>query len=638
MDDPTTRDAGHQRRTSSLLSTELIGAGTTRAPSVAQVESPNSTAPPPFMRPKATWMHWVILALGCLITFGNYYCYDLPAALNVPLRAWLDVEYDVYQYYLNLLYSCYSLPNIFLPLVGGYLVDALGARRMMLTFSAIIVTGTTLFAAGVSWQSLPVMVAGRTIAGLGGESLEVAGTTITTEWFQAAGLLSMALGVNLSASRLAAAFQDVVSPWIVSIRGDTMTGDAWWVRILAGTPLAAWAGAATCVLSAACSLVLVRLDTWELRRRYGLTVLDEDEVALLAPSSVSPSPTPSSSMTLLSDATAASPRAETPASCRAEHEDMSPARSPAKSSIVEDEERVALLREPTAGTATYVEAEASDVISWRTVLQLRTSFWILCAVTVLLYGAFMPFVHISSDFIQSKWYPGDLQTAGALMAIPDLITAFGTPAMGLIVDRFGRPGRFLPISAAGLVIAHGLLFYTSLPPHLPLILLGSASALYAAALWPCVPLLADAHQLGTAYGLVTVALNVVLATCPLLVAHIRAESDSFTPVGHLFVGVGTAAVAATTALVAWDAKDGARLAQGGTHDEDREERVRRHRTGTGDGGNALLPTHTAGGQFGTFAADGDTGRVVESDEGAEQRLHRRPVPSGATLVDGVDAA
>ncbi|KAJ3370661.1 hypothetical protein GGF31_003975 [Allomyces arbusculus] len=638
MDDPTTCDTGHERCSSSILSTDLIGAGTTRAPSAALVESPSSAAPP--LRPKATWMHWIILALGCLITFGNYYCYDLPAALNVPLRAWLDVEYDVYQYYLNLLYSCYSLPNIFLPLVGGYLVDALGARRMMLTFSAIIVTGTTLFAAGVSWQSLPVMVAGRTIAGLGGESLEVAGTTITTEWFQAAGLLSMALGVNLSASRLAAAFQDVVSPWIVSMRGDMMVGNEWWIRIIAGTPLAAWVGAATCVLSAVCSLILVRLDTWELRRRYGLTVLDEDEVALLGPSSVSPSPTPSSSMTLLSDATAASTRAATPASCRADHEDMPPVRSPAKSSTVDDEERAALLREPTAGTATFVEAEASDVISWRTVLQLRTSFWILCAVTVLLYGAFMPFVHISSDFIQSKWYPGDLQTAGALMAIPDLITAFGTPIMGLIVDRFGRPGRFLPISAAGLVIAHGLLFYTSLPPHLPLILLGSASALYAAALWPCVPLLADAHQLGTAYGLVTVALNVVLATCPLLVAHIRAESDSFTPVGHLFVGVGAAAVAATTALVAWDAKDGARLAQGGTHNEDREERVRRHRTGTEDGGDALLPTRVAEGQqYGTFAADGDMGRVVECEEGAEQRLlHRRPVPSGATLVDGVDAA
>ena len=46
---------------------------------------------------------------------------------------------------------------------------------------------------------------------------------------------------------------------------------------------------------------------------------------------------------------------------------------------------------------------------------LPKTFWLICLICVLLYGTVVPFNNIASDFLMSKWYPGDTQTAGAVM-------------------------------------------------------------------------------------------------------------------------------------------------------------------------------------------------------------------------------
>lgn len=42
-------------------------------------------------------MRWLVLTLNCTLLFGNYYAYDLPAALNTPLQAYLQVDDAEYQ-------------------------------------------------------------------------------------------------------------------------------------------------------------------------------------------------------------------------------------------------------------------------------------------------------------------------------------------------------------------------------------------------------------------------------------------------------------------------------------------------------------------------------------------------------------
>jgi hypothetical protein len=47
--------------------------------------------------------------------------------------------------------------------------------------------------------------------------------------------------------------------------------------------------------------------------------------------------------------------------------------------------------------------------------KLPTSFWILALVLVTLYGTVIPFNTTASDFLMSKWYPGDIEMAGFVM-------------------------------------------------------------------------------------------------------------------------------------------------------------------------------------------------------------------------------
>lgn len=67
-------------------------------------------------------------------------------------------------------------------------------------------------------------------------------------------------------------------------------------------------------------------------------------------------------------------------------------------------------------------------------------------------------------------------------------------------------------------------------------ILGLAYSLFASVLWPCIPFLVKDHQLGTAYGLVTIALNISLTIFPLVVASIlETTQGSYSHVEGLFI-------------------------------------------------------------------------------------------------------
>lgn len=195
--------------------------------------------------------------------FGNYYglviylmmiAYDIPGAINSQLKEWLGSSETLFPWQLNFLYSVYSLPNVFLPLIGGILVDKLGPARMMVIFSSLICIGQVVFALGLTSKLFYLMAWGRILFGLGGESLEVAQASITTDWFQGRGL-ALALGLNISFARIAAALNDNLSPVLAEKISVPATG---------------WMGVGACLLSSVSSVVLIFLDNPESRKASGV--------------------------------------------------------------------------------------------------------------------------------------------------------------------------------------------------------------------------------------------------------------------------------------------------------------------------------------------------------------------------------
>ncbi len=145
-------------------------------------------------RQPSTAYRWWVLVIISLAMFGNYYVYDSISPLADVLKEQLGFS-DANIGWLN---AIYSIPNIFMVLIGGFLIDRIGTRKSTLIFAVLCLLGACV----TGWKpSLQVMAAGRLLFGLGAESLIVAVTTAIAKWFKGKEL-SFAFGINLTIARL----------------------------------------------------------------------------------------------------------------------------------------------------------------------------------------------------------------------------------------------------------------------------------------------------------------------------------------------------------------------------------------------------------------------------------------------------
>ena len=145
--------------------------------------------------------------------FGSYYSYDNPTALNTQIQD----KYNLSDTKYALLYSVYSFPNIILPLFGGGLVDKIGAEISLLIFLTLVCIGQAVFALAASINSYPLMLVGRTIYGLGGESLCVAESALLAIYF-AGSEVAFAMGLNLSLGRAGSSLNDFATVRIYNMK------------------------------------------------------------------------------------------------------------------------------------------------------------------------------------------------------------------------------------------------------------------------------------------------------------------------------------------------------------------------------------------------------------------------------------
>lgn len=134
------------------------------------------------------------------VMLGNYYGYDSVA----PVAEQLSRELHFTDTQIGTLNAIYSLPNIFLVVVGGVLADRFTARRMVLYTTALCLVGAVVTALGAQF---PVMATGRLLFGIGSETLSVATTVALAQWF-AGRYFALLFAANLSLARLGSYLAD----------------------------------------------------------------------------------------------------------------------------------------------------------------------------------------------------------------------------------------------------------------------------------------------------------------------------------------------------------------------------------------------------------------------------------------------
>ncbi|KAL4647636.1 major facilitator superfamily domain-containing protein 1 isoform X1 [Arapaima gigas] len=198
------------------------------------------------------WPHRiVVLILMCFLGFGDYFCYDNPSALQQQVKQDMELSTSGFMQ----LYAWYSWPNVVLCFLGGFLLDRVfGIRLGTIIFSLFVCIGQVIFAAGALADAFWLMVLGRFVFGIGGESLAVAQNTYAVSWFKGKGL-NLVFGLQLSMARLGSTVNmNVMGLVYDSIRklrdssGSTTLG------------ITLMIASATCVFSLICALVLGYLD------------------------------------------------------------------------------------------------------------------------------------------------------------------------------------------------------------------------------------------------------------------------------------------------------------------------------------------------------------------------------------------
>jgi len=110
--------------------------------------------------------------------------YDLPASLSTHLQAHLYLSDTEYAYTISVLYTVYSLPNIVLSFVGGFVAEKYGTARTLVWTLGSIVCGHIMFVLGVKTRLGLLLVIGRIALGLGGEVAGVAVSGVVSAWFR----------------------------------------------------------------------------------------------------------------------------------------------------------------------------------------------------------------------------------------------------------------------------------------------------------------------------------------------------------------------------------------------------------------------------------------------------------------------
>ncbi|KAK1794825.1 hypothetical protein P4O66_009895, partial [Electrophorus voltai] len=206
------------------------------------------------------YYRFVVLFFNCMLTFGSYFCFDIPSVLQEQFQGNLTCLNSTVsngtkcveglgltpQEY-NLLYAIYAWTNAVVVIMAGFLIDKLGNRFGVLFFSSLAVLGSAIFALASHFKGtylLPLMLTGRLLFGSGNGSLTIVQNRITAFWFRGKEL-ALAFGLTLAFSRLGS-----VLNFFLTQRFETQYGMQWTL----------WGGTLLCVLGFLSAITVSVLD------------------------------------------------------------------------------------------------------------------------------------------------------------------------------------------------------------------------------------------------------------------------------------------------------------------------------------------------------------------------------------------
>ena len=431
-----------------------------------------------------------------MLLFGDAYAFDNPQPLQTNIEQDLEISHTSF----NLLYSSYSFPNMIIPIFGGFLMDFLGVRVAIFIFSTLLIIGQLIVTYGGFAKMFWLMIVGRIVFGIGSESLTVSQTSIVSMWFKNQEL-ALALSLNFSIPKLGSSLNSLMTPRLYNVH-DNMT-----LPLLMGTIL--------CVVSWICGIFLCCMDRRNEKLEGKISKLSlMKKVKKMKKAKKLRDLTMSNCKNEKYDNIQMFSALEKPL-LKSFHQTHSAAllcdTKLVKNSDVEESSFV------SNNAITIPRSEISEgfddiemmpeVICIQDIKNLRASFWILMTICMFTEGLFVPFLDNANKFYQFR-FGYDSVTAGNILMIPYVLSAFLSPLFGYMIDKIGKRSKFIIVAAFLFLVTH--LLFAFLPESddqayfsiIPLVCLGVCFSLYSSVIMPSIPLVVDSKIIGTALGLV----------------------------------------------------------------------------------------------------------------------------------------
>lgn len=228
------------------------------------------------------YFRFLVLFFNCLVTFGSYFCFDMPSVLQYKFQGNVSCEVvngsnasgccsdclGMSPEHYNLLYAIYAWTNAVVVIGAGFLIDKMGNGVGVFLFSFLCLLGSGIFALGAIFRGtaamLPIMLIGRLLFGSGNGSLSIVQSRISAFWFRDKEL-AMAFGATLAFSRLGS-----VLNFLLTVSFTEKYGLPWTL----------WGGAILCAVSFLSAISVGYLDKVGLFQR-GQTAIVQDESSRL---------------------------------------------------------------------------------------------------------------------------------------------------------------------------------------------------------------------------------------------------------------------------------------------------------------------------------------------------------------------
>lgn len=383
---------------------------------------------------------WAVLLFISVAMGGNYYIYD---SINPLERIFIDkLGYSATAFgWLN---SSYSVAAVATLLIGGIIIDRIGTKKAITFFALLCLLGAALTAAR---GQVGLMIAGRTVLGLGAESMIVAVTTALAKWFKGKEL-SFAFGINLTIARLASVAADNSPTWAnKAFYPNGPGGEPSWQG-----PLLIAVGAG--VLAVVCSAIYWSLESraerrYELGQAGSIDKLEFGQVFRIR------------GLTL-------------------------------RQAIIQIWHG---LMEMLCFNPSYWFVVGLCFTFYSAIFPFRTFAIDFFTNKILAaHGGIS-----ASEAIRVLSH----ERAGFFNSLLPFSAMIATPLFGLLADKLGKRALLMMFSSILLMPVYLMMAYSNVTLFVPICMMGVAFSLIPAVMWPSVAYIVDQSRLGTAYALMT---------------------------------------------------------------------------------------------------------------------------------------